>query len=152
MTDHSRKAEWALTVLRIVVGAVFAAHGAQKWFAMGLPNVAGFFGHLGIPAPMLTAALITARELLGGIALILGWPARIAATLLALDMFGAIVTVHLPNGFFLPNGMEFALTLLGANAALVVGGPGMATIAELWNNRARSAFSGHEPRAATAHR
>ena len=36
----------------------------------------------------------------------------------------AIVTVHLPNGFFLPNGIEFALALLAANLALLVGGPG----------------------------
>ncbi len=153
MSAHSRQAEWGLTVVRVMVGLVFAAHGAQKLFAMGLPNVAGFFGRLGLPAPMATAVLITAIELFGGIALILGLPARIAAALLAVDMLGAIVTVHLANGFFLPNGMEFALTLLGANVALVVGGPGMATIADVWNRRARPASTRHETlTAAVAHR
>ncbi len=150
MNEHSRQAEWGLTVLRIMVGIVFAAHGAQKLFIMGLPNVAGFFGRLGLPAPMATAVFISAIELCGGVALILGWPARIAAALLAVDMLGAIATVHLPNGFFLPNGMEFALTLLGANAALTIGGPGMATIADVWSRRADPACARHEPLTAAA--
>jgi putative oxidoreductase len=47
----------------------------------------------------------------------------------------AIITVHLRNGFFLPNGYEFALTLLGANVALVLLGSGGASVDRLLEGR-----------------
>jgi len=145
MKTESRQAEWALTVLRVVVGIVFTAHGVQKLFLMGLAGVGGFFARLGLPVPMVTAVVVTALELFGGAALIVGWGTRIAAALLAVDMLGAILTVHLRQGFFLPNGMEFALTLLAANVALVVGGGGMASVNGLWKR-------GEKPAAARGQR
>lgn len=118
----------AIAILRIVTGVVFLAHGYQKVFIFGHAGVAQGFAGMGIPAAGLAAGLVAAIELLGGLALVLGIGTRIAAVLLALDMLGAVLLVHARNGFFLPNGAEFALTLLGAVAALAIAGAGALSI------------------------
>lgn len=119
---------WGVTILRGVVGIVFFVHGGQKLFIYGVSGVAGLMDQIGIPLPMFSAVVVTAVEFLGGAALVVGLFTRWAAILLALDMLVAILTVHLKSGFFLPNGYEFALTLLGANMALALAGPGEAAI------------------------
>ncbi|MGH7376481.1 MAG: DoxX family protein [Candidatus Methylomirabilales bacterium] len=119
---------WGITVLRVVVGIVFLVHGGQKLFVFGFGGVANFLGQVGIPAPMLAAVVVTAVEFLGGLALLLGLFTRLAAIPLAINMLVAILTVHLKAGFFLPNGYEFALTLLAATVALVLLGSGEASV------------------------
>lgn len=119
---------WGITVLRLVVGIVFLAHGGQKLFVVGFGNVAAFMGKIGIPAPMLAAIVVTLVEFLGGLALVVGSFTRWAAALLAINMLVAIMTVHLKAGFFLPAGFEFALTLFAANVALVLLGSGEASV------------------------
>ena len=113
-----------LTILRVVVGIIFIAHGSQKLFVFGIPGVIGGFTQMHIPLAQITAPGVAILEFVGGIALVLGLFTRIFAALLAIDMLGAIVFVHFKGGFFLPTGYEFALTLLAANIALVVGGAG----------------------------
>lgn len=119
---------WGITVLRVVVGIVFLVHGGQKLFVWGFGGVAGFLGQVGIPAPMLAAVIVTLVEFLGGLALLLGLFTRWAAIPLAIDMLVAILAVHLKAGFFLPNGYEFALTLLAATVALSLLGSGEASV------------------------
>ncbi len=122
---------WGITVLRLVVGAVFLMHGGQKLFVWGFAGVAGFLAKVGIPAPYLAAPILSLVEFLGGAVLVLGLYARVAAALLAVDMLVAILTYHLPHGFFMPNGVEYPLTLLAANVALVLLGSGKASL-ERW--------------------
>jgi putative oxidoreductase len=113
-----------LTILRIVIGIVFIVHGAQKLFVFGIGGVTAGFAQMHIPLPMVAAPVVAIVEFVGGIALVVGFFTRIAAILLAIDMAGAILFVHGRNGFFMPMGYEFALSLMAACVALAVAGPG----------------------------
>ncbi len=118
-----------LTILRIVVGIVFLVHGYQKLFHMGFHGVAGMFGHMGIPLPMLSAVVVTLVEFVGGILLVAGVGTRIAAALLAADMTVAILAVHLKHGLGAQNGgFEYPLTLLAATLCLALAGGGMLSL------------------------
>lgn len=114
---------WSLIPLRIVVGVVFLVHGAQKLFVFGFGGVAGFLGDLGIqPAPF-WAVVITLLEVLGGIAILIGFLTRWAALLLAIEMVVAIFTVHVTKGFFAgEGGYEFPLTLVGGCVTFLLAG------------------------------
>ena len=120
---------WGLTVLRVVVGVVFLAHGIDKFFLTGVGNVGGFFGQIGVPLAGLVAFLVAAIELIGGAALIAGFFTRIFAALLGGVVFVAMLLVHVSNGFFAQGGgIEFTLTLTAACVALVLSGAGEAAV------------------------
>jgi putative oxidoreductase len=121
---------WGVTLLRVIVGIVFLMHGGQKIFYYGIHRVGGYFASVGIPSPELFAPLVTAVEILGGAALLLGLGTRWVAILLAIDMVGAILAVKFTGGFFAPAGFEYELTLLVANISLVLTGPGAASLEE----------------------
>ena len=113
---------WGMVPLRVVIGLVFLMHGSQK--LLSLASTAAFFDSIGIPIAQVAAALVTALEILGGVALILGWFTRLVAALLAIDMAVAILTPRMDGGFFAPSGFEFELTLLGGCLTLAVMGAG----------------------------
>jgi putative oxidoreductase len=128
----------ATAVLRLVLGVVFFAHGAQKmlgWFGgFGFSGTMGFFtGAMHIPAPF--AFLAIAAEFFGGLGLILGFLTRIAAFGIAVNMVVAIATVHSAFGFFMNwtgaqkgEGFEYHLLVLAMTAFLMIRGAGALSI------------------------
>ncbi|MFJ4014749.1 DoxX family protein [Microbacterium sp. NPDC090014] len=96
-TRPSAAASLGLLVLRVVVGAVFAAHGAQKIFEYTLSGTIGSFAGMGIPLPEIAAPVVAFIELIGGILLALGLFTRPVGILLAIDMIVALFAV--PSGW-----------------------------------------------------
>lgn len=124
MSTNPTSTNAGLTALRVVLGMVFVAHGAQKLFVYGLDGVTAGFAGMGVPLAAIAGPAVAFIEFLGGLALILGLFTRTAAIGVAAVMLGAMVLVHLPAGFFAPNGVEFALTLFAGAVALALTGPG----------------------------
>ena len=118
----------AYVVLRVVTGLIFLYHGWGK-VAMGGDAVAGFFASVGIPAASLMALLVTWGEVLGGIALILGFGTHWVAKLNIIIMLGAIYFVHLANGYDAMNrGYEYQLLILVVNVFIATMGAGAYSI------------------------
>ena len=113
-----------LAILRAITGIIFVAHGGQKLFVYGLEGVTASFAQLGIPLAAAAAPAVALLEFLGGFALIAGVMTRFAAAGLAVVMLTATLMVHASAGFFMPNGMEFTLMLMGAAASLAIMGAG----------------------------
>src|ERR1700750_949058 len=119
---HDRSAvDVALLVGRIIVGAVFMAHGAQKLFgAFGGPGLSAFVGMMG---PL--GYLVAIGEFFGGLGLVVGFLSRFSAASIIVIMLGAIGMVHGKNGFFLSDGgFEYNLALIGLLAPILIAGPG----------------------------
>jgi putative oxidoreductase len=127
VSQSLQSSQWidrGLLMMRIALGIVFVMHGGQKLFVFGHAGVAGGMAALGLPLPGLSAALITAVELGGGVALLTGTFTRVAAFLIAGAMAVATVTAHLTSGFFMPSGFEYTLTLMLSSLAILMTGPG----------------------------
>ncbi|UGA53810.1 DoxX family protein [Vibrio sp. VB16] len=128
-TLASSNAGYGALVLRIPVGIIFMAHGAQKlfgWFGgYGLEGTGQWMASIGLGAGVLMAFLAGSAEFFGGLFLLLGLLTRPAAAALAFTMVVAISAVHLENGLFLSNnGYEFGLALLAASVSLAFSGAG----------------------------
>jgi putative oxidoreductase len=113
----------ALLILRLCLAAIMLVHGIPKLLAFG-GVVQGFTG-MGVPVPALSAAIATIAEVGGGVLLLLGIATDIAGLLIVVDMLGAIVLVHLKNGFdWTKAGWEYPFTLLCLALGLALSGPG----------------------------
>ncbi|MBX3437028.1 MAG: DoxX family protein [Planctomycetaceae bacterium] len=115
----------SLLVMRVIVGTIMAAHGAQKLF--------GVFGGIGMAefAKMMgpVAYLVAIGEFFGGLGIVVGLLSRFSAASNLVIMLGAIAMVHGKNGFFLQNqGYEYNLALIGLLFPIVLVGPGRFTI------------------------
>jgi putative oxidoreductase len=124
---------WGPLALRIPVGLIFAAHGAQKlfgWFGgYGLEGTGQWMGSIGLAPGYLMALLAGSAEFFGGLALVLGLLVRPSAAALAFAMLVAVFTVHIDKGLFVANnGYEFGLALLAVAVSLVVTGAGRASL------------------------
>lgn len=121
----STAASLGLLVLRIVVGAVFIAHGAQKIFEDSLPATAEAFAGMGVPLAPVLGPAVAVLELAGGILLVLGLLTRPIALLLAATMVVALVLVHLSAGFWATDGgYEYVAVLAAGGVALALTGAG----------------------------
>lgn len=127
---------FAALVLRVPVGLILAAHGAQKlfgWFGgYGLEGTGQWLASIGLEPGYLMALLAGGAEFFGGLALVLGLLTRPAAVVAAFTMLVAIFAVHIGNGLFMANnGYEYALTLFAATVALAIQGAGRFAIDNL---------------------
>ena len=141
--------DFGTLILRLALGGIFMAHGIIKLLPSsgGLEGFANVVGGLGIPGPPYGVAVaIVGAEVVGGLLVVLGLFARLGALALAAVMAGAIVFVHLQNGFFLtimatpqqigewpanpagnkiiPHGVEFNVALLAMSLQVLLGGAG----------------------------
>lgn len=127
----------ALLLVRVIVGIIFAAHGAQKLFGAfggpGLTEMVKMMGPLGYP--------VTIGEFFGGLGLVVGFLCRFSAASLILIMLGAIAMVHGQHGFFLGSspddtlataGFEYNLALIGLLLPILVAGPGRFAVGRFW--------------------
>ena len=134
---RSALAPWAPIPLRLIVGYGFVQHGFAK-IARGPESFVAILRALGVPAPHFMAWFSILTELLGGLAVLVGGLVTLASIPMAMLLFVAIFTVHLPNGFssvkliavtaagpqFGPVGYEVNLLYLACLAALVCAGAG----------------------------
>jgi putative oxidoreductase len=119
--------DWSLLILRVVLGVVFMAHGAQKLFgAFGGPGLAGVVQMMG---PI--GYLVTIGEFFGGLGLVVGILPRFSAASIIVIMLGAIGMVHGKVGFFMNwagqqggEGYEYHLLAIAALLPIVIAGPG----------------------------
>ena len=143
--------DWALLPLRFVVGYGFVAHGLAKWHR-GPENFAKLLHVLRLPAPVPTAWLGTAVEVVGGLSILLGAFVLIASIPLIISMIVAIGTIHVHYGFssintigltatgpvFGPPGYEINLLYIAALLVLALTGPGALSL-DRWRRATRSA-------------
>jgi len=137
MLASSLLARWAPLPLRLIVGYGFIVHGYAK-LARGPETFAAVLHTIGVPLPHLLAWLTTLVELVGGLAILVGAFVPVAAMPMAIVLVTALLTIHLPYGFFSvklvevsangtrfgPVGYEVILLYLAGLAALVAGGSG----------------------------
>ena len=121
---------WALVPLRVVLGLMFAASGAQKafgWFGGGgfAGTVALVRDAVGFPSPGLFAVLLIVAELVGGILLVVGVAPRLAALGIAIAIVVALLTVKRGEGYF---GTYFQQLILAASVSVMIAGSGALSI------------------------
>lgn len=143
-------AGFAALALRVPVGIILAAHGAQKlfgWFGgYGLEGTGQWMASIGLEPGYLMALLAGSAEFYGGLALVLGSLTRPAAVVSAFTMLVAIFSVHFEHGLFLTNnGYEYALALFAATVSLTIQGAGSFAVDNTLAKKLAGSASVNEP-------
>jgi len=126
--------DFGATILRVIVGVTYVMHGYLSLVVFTPTGAADSMKAAGLPAPVLMAWIVIVVHSLGGIMLVVGLWTRVAAAANAVIMLGAVLKIHLPQGFFTkviggqPAGYELPLLLLGASVALILTGGGALAI------------------------
>ncbi|GIN86278.1 hypothetical protein J6TS2_26640 [Heyndrickxia sporothermodurans] len=126
------KNELGAVILRIVIGVSFFVHGLVK-FQGGIENISGWFDSIGIPGFM--AYVIASIELVGGLALIIGFGTRVVSALFVLIMLGAIIKVKFAVGFLGNDkmaGYELELAYLAISLFLAINGSRLLSVSQLF--------------------
>ncbi len=132
----------ALLVLRVALGGILIAHGWQKFSEYTLAGTASSFEQMGVPMAAVVAPVVAVIELAGGIAVVLGVLSRVFAALIALDMLGALFTVHISAGVFVDQGgYELVAILAAAGIAIALAGPGKFAVDHLLFGRKRASLA-----------
>lgn len=134
-------ATWAMLPLRLALGVIFIAHGAQKVF--GSFEGPGLRAFMNFPAPYsfmrpawLWMGAAAVAELVAGVLVLLGLFTRVGAFLIACIMLTAMLGVHWGKGFFMSNmGIEYTVALLGMALALLIAGGGQASVDKMISGR-----------------
>ena len=126
-----------MLIVRVFLGLVMFPHGAQKllgWFGGG-GFAATLQGMTSMGLPAAVVLLVMIAEFFGALGLITGFLGRVSAFGILCVMVGAILTVHLHNGFFMNwmgnqkgEGFEYHLLGIAIAVALVVRGSGALSI------------------------
>jgi putative oxidoreductase len=109
----------ALLVARVLLGVVLVAHGWQKVFTNGLGATAEAFAGMGIPLAPVAAAFAGLVELVGGVLILAGAATALVGVLVALNMLGAALFVHVGNGVFASDGGWELVAVIGALALVL---------------------------------
>ena len=118
-----------LLIVRVVTGGILVAHGLQKFGYLGGHGIAGTAGFLesglGFRPGRFWAWAVGLAELVGGALIVVGFLGPVGPMLAIADMLVALITVHWAHGFFSQEGgIEFALALAAASAAIALTGFG----------------------------
>lgn len=137
MAKNNSINQWSLTLLRVVLGIIFAYHGYMKLFVPGgFTGTVQFFTAIKIPLPVYSALVVSAVEFFGGLFLILGLLTKWSSVLLLANMLVAFFMVHLKNGFLVSKGgYEFVLLILAALVVILGSGAGKISIGKLLKNK-----------------
>ena len=110
--------DFGATILRVIVGITYVVHAYLSLVVFTPTGAADSMKAAGLPAPVLMAWIVIVVHSLGGVMLVMGLWTRAAAAANAVIMLGAVLKVHLSQGFFTkviggaPAGYEFPLLLL----------------------------------------
>jgi len=141
---------WDGLPLRLTIGPMFMAHGAQKLFGAfggsGLAPFAEALGTMGVHPGMFWAFLVGCSEFFGGLFIVLGWFTRLAVWPPIAVMLVAIFKVHGSQGFFMQQGgFEYPFVILGGLLTLFAIGAGPVSIDARCDHRQAPACSSSTP-------
>ena len=130
--DRGLNPDLGLTILRVVLGVIFIAHGAPSLFG-GMEETVALIASQGLPLPEATAWVVSLLGFLGGMCLIAGFLVTPISLLLIVYVMLDIILVHAAHGFYVvgpeaAGGIEYNLLLAASLLMLVFGGPGLAAM------------------------